>query len=90
MIFRSAEEFFTDTKPCKTHIYTFSKKHTAIKIRERWKIYQNSAIKTDKCYPNGNSATDAEKPIRVDIRFHYSGKDNVTEYQFGYVKQKIS
>ena len=53
-------------------------------------IKQTKNIKTDECYPNGNSATDAEKPIRVDIRFHYSGKDNTTEYQFGYVKQKIS
>lgn len=25
MIFHSAEEFLTDTKPCKTHIYVFSK-----------------------------------------------------------------
>ena len=34
MIFHSAEEFLTDTKPCKTHIYVFSKKHTAIKTRK--------------------------------------------------------
>ena len=107
MIFHSAEEFFTDSNPCKTHIYVFSKKHTAIKTRKDGWTYQDSDakipharetrdmikqtkdIKTDECHSNGNSSTYAEKPIRVDIRFHYADKDNTTEYQFGYVKQKF-
>ena len=46
MIFHSAEEFLTDTKPCKTHIYVFSKKHTAIKTRKDGWTYQDSDAKT--------------------------------------------
>ena len=45
-IFHSAEEFFTDTKPCKTNTYVFSKKHTAIKTRKDGWTYQDSDAKT--------------------------------------------
>ena len=46
MIFHSAEEFFTDSNPCKTNIYMFSKKHTAIKTQKDGWTYQDSDAKT--------------------------------------------
>lgn len=54
-------------------------------------IKQTKNIKTDECYPNGQLRHQCWKANKgwssVSI---IPGKDNTTEYQFGYVKQKIS